>query len=127
MSIQTSNYYRPEDLNRVETKVQRMRHLAKGLDIHLPLVTKTDWGLPGAFSPDSWPVERQMGRYLSNVRALRDRFAPGVEIPQTMAFLTFEGAWALEKALEKAEKEITGRLNTFHYSGESFAGEEIGV
>lgn len=115
------------DLNRVEQAVNTLADYARVLDGNLELICKTDWGLPGVFSPASWPVKSQMLRYLSNVRVLRDRYAPGCELPDSMERLTWQGANQIESALLCAHRALTGRLHQFQFSGEFFAGEENGI
>lgn len=112
------------DLNRVEQAVAELCVLAARLDIYPNLTTKTDWGLPGAFSPGTWPTAEQMGRYLGNVHALCDAFSLEVNLPGTMTCLTCAGANAIEKALLSAYVRVQGILNTYQYSGECYAGEE---
>lgn len=112
------------DLNRVERAVQILAAYAKVVEADPGLLYKTDWGLPGVFSRDTWPVKSQMERYLSNVRALRDRYAPQSPLPDSMEKLTIRGANEIESALLHAHRVLTGRLHTFQFSGELIAGEE---
>lgn len=116
--------YTFEDLNRVEGAVRLLAAYAKVVDGDMGLVCKTDWGLPGVFSRESWPVKSQMGRYLSNVRSLRDRYAPQCPLPDSMEGLTWQGANEIESALLQIHRVLTGRLQIFQFSGELFAGEE---
>lgn len=117
--------YGHTDLNRVEQAVSELCVLAEGLGIGLRLSVKTDWGLPGAFTADSWPAESQMLRYIQNVHALCDAVQlPSGGVPQTMAHLTWQGANAIEKALEQVYQRLQGILKAYRYSGEMFAGEE---
>lgn len=116
--------YGYKDLNRVEGAVQELLALAKGLDNSPELVVKTDWGIPGDFSKETWPTESQMARYLKNVHSLCDSLMLQMTLPFNMRNLTAEGANDIEKALEKAYERVVGILNTFKYSGELFAGEE---
>lgn len=116
--------YGDADLNRVEQAVQTLCALAKKLDIHLSLQVKTDWALPGAFSAQSWPVKSQMKRYLDNVRSLCGGLSLQMPLPETMTGLDFAGANRIEKALVEADLRLQGVLQTYHYSGECYAGEE---
>lgn len=116
--------YSYADLNRVEQAVAELCSLAARLDIHNNLTTKTDWGLPGAFSADTWPTEEQMARYLSNVHTLCDSLSLKVVLPETMAHLTFTGANEIENALLSAYYRVQSILNAYQYSGEIYAGEE---
>lgn len=112
------------DLNRVEQAVAELCSLATRLDIHQNLTTKTDWGLPGTFSADTWPTAEQMARYLGNVRALCDAISLQASLPETMEHLTFEGANEIENALLSVYHRVQGVLQTYQFSGEIFAGEE---
>ena len=112
------------DLNRVEGTVAEIAALFPVLDIGLDLETKTDWGLPGAFSAASWPAASQMQRYLGNVASIRSAFQIPTQLPATMARLTWSGANSIEKVLQTAMARATGTIQTFRYSGEIYAGEE---
>ena len=112
------------DLNRVEQAVTELCSLATRLDIHQNLTTKTDWGLPGAFSAGTWPTVEQMKRYLGNVHALCDALSLETNLPMTMAHLTFVGANEIENALLSAYHRVQGILNAYQFSGEIYAGEE---
>lgn len=119
--------YSYTDLNRVEGNVaalaQELREI--GFDT-LHLTPKTDWGLPGDFSGDSWPTESQMERYLQNVRAINEYFPlqGNGKLPKTMDKLTVETANLIEKVLEHIQKKIQTIRQAWKYSGEIFAGEE---
>lgn len=117
-------YYGYEDLNRVEQAVAQLVELAKQLDEPFDLSCKTDWGPPEQFSGDTWPTVSQMQRYISNVHALCDRFAPEAALPATMDRLNWQGANDIEKGLHFAYCRVIAILNTFNFSGEMFAGEE---
>lgn len=112
------------DLNRVEQAVAELCSLATRLDIHKNLTIKTDWGLPGTFSADTWPTAEQMARYLGNVHALCDALSLETNLPETMAHLTFVGANEIENALLSAYHRVQGIFNTYQFSGEIYAGEE---
>lgn len=112
------------DLNRVEAAVEHLQEQVKALDINLGLITKTDWGIPGGFSSNTWPTESQMRRYLKNVALLCQSLGLQDYLPAAMAGLTWEGANALERALINVQARITATVGAFHYSGEVFAGEE---
>lgn len=116
--------YGYQDLNRVEQAVQTLCTLAARLDIHPELTTKTDWGLPGLFSADSWPAQSQMDRYLQNVHTLCHMLSVAAPLPETMVHLTWQGANAIENALQEVYLRVQGVLHTYRYSGDVFAGEE---
>lgn len=115
--------YSYKDLNRVEEAVRELNLLARPLDVPV-LSTKTDWGLPGDFSGDNWPVESQMLRYLGNVHRLCGSVMLAQDLPASMQHLDIDGANNIERALEQAYRRMVGVLDTFKYSGELFAGEE---
>ena len=117
-------HYGYDDLNRVEKAVEQLCSIAQKLDSHLALNVKTDWTAQGAFSPQSWPAQSQMHRYLENVRTLCNALAITADLPQTMEKLDWHGANQIEQALQTAHLRIQGVLQTYHYSGECYAGEE---
>lgn len=116
--------YSYTDLNRVETAVSEIAALFPVLGTSLMLTTKTDWGVPGAFSAAEWPVASQMQRYLGNVVAIKNSFGIPVQLPVSMARLTWSGANNIEKVLQIAMIRATNTIQTFRYSGEIYSGEE---
>lgn len=116
--------YENTDLNRVETAVESIAAHFSELGIGSRLETKTDWGLPGDFSADTWPVSAQMKRYLGNVITIKELFPNSVRLPASMNNLSFTGANNIEKVLQIAMARIDGIKQTFLYSGEIYAGEE---
>lgn len=117
--------YSYTDLNRVEAAVRDLAAELSDIGYKISLVTKTDWGLPGDFSAKDWPVESQMDRYLRNVRYIRNFFPASIRLPTSMEGLTWEGANNIEKVLKNAAERIAGIKQTWRYSGEVFAGEEL--
>lgn len=117
--------YTHADLNRVEQAVEELQELARLLDVHLQLQIKKDWGRPGAFTADAWPVESQMERYLGNVAQVLKGLDLSATLPGSMGGLNHQRANQIEQALLKAWERITNVVQTFQYSGELFAGEEI--
>lgn len=116
--------YRFSDLNRVEAAVGEIAELFPELGTSLVLTTKTDWGLPGAFSVAEWPVASQMNRYLGNVIAIKKLFSITLLLPASMAKLNWNGANNIEKTLQQAMTRATNTIQTFRYSGEFYSGEE---
>lgn len=116
--------YSYTDLNRVEAAVSEIAALFPVLGTSLVLTTKTNWGLPGAFLSAEWPVTSQMQRYLGNVVAIKNNFGIPVQLPATMAKLTWSGANNIEKVLQMAMTRATNTIQTFRYSGEIYSGEE---
>lgn len=84
----TKGAYNYSDLNRVELAVAELSD-----SLGLGLTTKTDWKM--------WdiPTTTEMGRYLSNIRVIRDHFSIDTEIPTSMSNLNYEGANNIEKIL----------------------------
>lgn len=117
--------YTAEDLNRVESAVKYLAFVSKN---YLPNTfdpqTKTDWGEPGLFSVSSWNVASQMDRYLANVKSLCEHIGIQAELPESMRFLTVEGANQIEKALELVRDQVAKNFKGYQYSGEIYAGEE---
>ena len=112
------------DLNRVEAAVGEIAMLFPQLDLGLDLKIKTDWGMPGVFSTATWPVASQMERYLGNVVDVRDAFHISVQLPASMARLTWSGANSIERVLQMAMARGAGTIQSFRYSGEIYSGEE---
>lgn len=112
------------DLNRVEAAVAELCALAKKLDIHQNLTVKTDWAAPDLFSVRDWPTESQMHRYLENIRSVCAALGTVPVLPQTMEKLDWQGANQIEQALQTAHLRLQSVLQTYHYSGECYAGEE---
>lgn len=116
--------YEYTDLNRVESAVAEIAAMFPQLGITAEIHAKTDWGLPGDFTSNSWPVAGQMARYLSNIEKIKTLFPNSVILPETMDALTWTGANNIEKVLQIAFERIGGIQNAYRYSGELFAGEE---
>lgn len=123
-----SGYYTIVDLNRVESAVRCLVFIARDLlpDSFNPQ-TKTDWDAPGLFSVSSWNVASQMDRYLTNIKQLCEVTGVQTELPESMRFLTAEGANQIERALELARDKIAKKIKVYQYSGEIYAGEENGL
>lgn len=115
--------YGHTDLNRVEAAVKDISER-----LGLNLATKTDWGYPGDYDPGKWPVEAQMARYLGNIFTVRDHFGlTEIPLPTSMNRLTWQGANNIEKMLQRTLVIIDGIQESYRYSGEFYAGEEISL
>lgn len=112
--------YSYTDLNRVESAVKRISD-----EMALGLTTKTDWNLPSVFSVKNWPVESQMKRYLLNVSVVRKYCAVTIPLPTSMDRLTWQGANDIERVLSLCMERVEGIKQTYRYSGEFYAGEEL--
>lgn len=112
------------DLNRVEQDVQELMELANESGFSFDLKTKTDWARPGKFSPETWPTESQMQRYLQNIWTLCEEFAAESGLPETMQKLTWDAANAIEKSLKLTHDRIQAIIATWRYAGEIFAGDD---
>lgn len=117
--------YGYEDLNRVETAVEAIGRECAAMGIGYLPATKTDWTLPGNFTNQSWPVYSQMVRYLNNVTRINGLFFCSVPLPASMDRLTWVSANNIEKVLKIALERIEGIKESYRYSGEVFAGEEL--
>ena len=113
------------DLNRVESAVKIIADHLSSMGINVSLNTKTNWAPPENFSPELWPVQSQMKRYLENVEVIKNLFPNSVRLPSSMSSLTWTGANNIEKVLSIALERIDGIQSTYKYSGELYAGEEI--
>ena len=104
------------------------------------LTFKRDWASTDTFSTEGLatgsdiPTRDDMDRYLSNVRAFQKMLGTSYELPDSMRFLTIEGANAIEEVLayadryyttykESKEKVIDKVPLSWCYSGDVFAGE----
>lgn len=117
--------YSYADLNRVESAAAMIAEQITELGFALQLQTKTDWDLPKNFSAWNWPAESQMRRYLQNIADIKRLFVISTQIPETMDKLDWNGANNIEKVLQIAFSRITGIKQSYRYSGEIYAGEEI--
>lgn len=117
--------YSYTDLNRVEEAVKQIAKEITTMGFSLQLQTKTDWGLPGNFMASTWPVESQMKRYLENVSNIKKVFLIPIKLPNTMEKLDWNGANGIEKVLEIAVDRVAAIKQSYHYSGEIYAGEDI--
>jgi hypothetical protein len=145
--------YNVEDLNRVEGAVEYLKGIAQSLPVELnqhseekgvafdvffnvpytaeevDLTTKTDW------KPTDYITESQMTRYLGNVRRLANTIDIATDpLPEKMSQLNWQGANAIEKALdalesgyadfkEKSLDRIDRAAESWYYSDEKIAGE----
>lgn len=121
----SSAVYGYQDLNRVESAVESIGRECAKMGIDYSPVTKTDWALPENFTPESWPVHSQMVRYLDNVNRIKKIFYCTVQLPTSMERLTWASANNIEKVLKIAMERIEGIKESYRYSGEIFAGEEL--
>lgn len=117
--------YSYTDLNRVETAAAEIAREITALGFAMQLQTQTDWKLPGDFTKESWPTESQMRRYLQNITDIKRVFVISTQIPDSMDKLDWRGANAIEQVLQTAFGRITGIKQSYRYSGEIYAGEEI--
>lgn len=117
--------YSVTDLNRVENAVKEIGFMLSDLGFAVALKTKTDWSIINDFSINSWPVETQMQRYLSNIDAIKKTLSIQIQIPKTMDLLNWNSANNIERVLQTAYTRIKGIKNSYRYSGELIAGEDI--
>lgn len=117
--------YSHTDLNRVESAVEEIAAMVTALGFALVLNTKTDWALPENFSVSSWPVASQMERYLQNVSSIKKTLSIPTQLPESMDDLDWQSANNIEKVLKTAYSRIEGIKQSYRYSGEFYAGEDI--
>ena len=98
--------YSHEDLNRVESAVAAIAHALKQQGVDLGLAVKTDWAVAGVYTEDNWPTQTQMDRYLGNVKAIKQHFGISVWLPDTLQYLTWEKANAIEQVLQQAWAQV---------------------
>lgn len=121
----SESVYGYDDLNRVETAVEAIGRECETMGIGFHPVTKTDWALPGDFTSESWPVHSQMVRYLNNVTQINNLFSCAISLPASMERLSWVSANNIEKVLKIALGRFDGIKESYRYSGEVFAGEEL--
>lgn len=115
--------YQAEDLNRVEANTRELAEKIRKMGGTCPSInSKLDWKLEELFSPETWPVQEQMERYLENVRTVSAAYGLEPVLPESMDRLTLEGANNIEKSLETLELYITNTEKAFLHSGETQAG-----
>lgn len=119
--------YQASDLNRVEEAVGYLSLFANAIVSAEPLITKTDWKEPDSFSSNTWPTQKQMERYLSNVASLCESVGISVALPDSIENLTWQGANQIEFALQQVLEYVRSNYQNFQYSGDLFAGEENGL
>lgn len=117
--------YSYTDLNRVETAVRDIAEEITALGFAVNLQTKTDWDMPRDFSASAWPVESQMRRYLQNAHEVKRIFRIATQLPDSMVNLDWNGANNIETVLTIAFRRIEGIKQSYRYSGEIFAGEDV--
>lgn len=99
---------------------------------------KTDWYIEDEntmFSFLNQPMHTYMSNYLGSLNALRNCLPAGLpDLPESMAFLTLDGANAIERmlfalsdAIEAKRAEIKGYIDqtvaSWKYCGEAYCGE----
>lgn len=123
--------YNNTDLNRVETAVGQLAELLNAAGWDLSLTTKTDWAAASEAAPaQDIPTASDMARYLGNIAAIRHALAfyrTTPAVPDSMDFLTWQKANAIERILADAETLINNMLATRVFSGELYAGEGFGA
>lgn len=125
MSGTPKGAYSDTDLNRVENAVKEIGMMLSELGFSVSLKTKTDWSIVNDFSIDSWPVETQMQRYLKNIDAIKKTLSIQIQIPKSMDLLNWNSANNIERVLQTAYTRIEGIKNSYRYSGELIAGEDV--
>lgn len=115
--------YQAQDLNRVETNTKVIAKKIREMGYACPdFVSKLDWKLEELFSPETWPVQNQMERYLENVRRVSAAYGVTPILPESMDKLTLEGANNIEKTLEALDFYIKNTEAAFLCCGETQAG-----
>lgn len=117
--------YKAEDLNRVEANTRELAEKIRRMGYACPdIISKLNWKLEEFFSPETWPVQEQMERYLENVRTVSAAYGLDPVLPESMDRLTLEGANNIEKALKSLELYIENTKYAFLPCGETQAGGE---
>jgi hypothetical protein len=112
--------YNATDLTRVESAVKFLSDLLAEYGYAIPAETRIPW------APADVPTDTEMSRYLGNVRSLRDSYAHWIEditLPDSMAYLTFEGANNIERLLLEIFYYIQQMTAAWLLCGEPVCGE----
>lgn len=109
--------YNTDDLNRVQDAAAYLRDLLTAAGYAVETAPMPVW------SRADIPTPAPLADYLANVSRLRDVLAVEVALPQTMARLTWQGANAIEEALQQVETLLDNMGKAWFYSGDLYAGE----
>lgn len=111
-------HYNFNDLNRIESNSELL-----ALDLGLILTFKTDW------LTTDFPLETEIQRILDNVVAIRAAYYVYDDAPDNpaMPINEFNKANALERILNDVHSIFELNKDGFYYTGEIYAGENIGV
>lgn len=112
--------YNYEDLNRVEGAVFMLANRMKELGVHVPVLTKTDWGVGDA------PTESDLKRYFGNLATLRASTS-GLHLsptpPKRADGFDYVAANIVEEMLRYIDIWTRGAKNQRVYAGEIYGGE----
>lgn len=112
--------YNYTDLNRVEAAVRMISEKLKALYIMVDVTTKSDW------EQADLPTLSDLGRYIENVKTLREasdglRLAP--QPPASMVRLDYIGANNIEETLLYINTWADRMLDSQKFAGEFIGGE----
>lgn len=114
-------FYNYTDLNRVESACKTVSEMLNSSGYPTTLQPQKTWA-----ETDFWS-ESEMIRYLDNVSHCKNQLGipdDYFSIPESMDWLTWQGANAIEKSLEGTAEFIAKIKDQQVYSGTFFAGEE---
>lgn len=114
-------YYNYTDLNRVESACKTVASVLNEAGHPTTLQPQKIWS-----ETDFW-VDSEMVRYLSNVKYCKNQLGIPDEffgLPETMNWLTWQEANAIEKSLEKTVEFVSKIEEQQIYAGTFNAGEE---
>lgn len=114
-------FYNYEDLNRVETATAETAVILNENGHPTTLQPQKTW-----VKEDFW-TETEITRYLDNVKYCKNQLGIPDDffgLPETMDGLTWQGANAIEKSLEKTVEFVTKIEEQQIYAGTFNAGEE---
>ena len=110
-------FYNAADLNRVEAAAADAAARLAPYGYLVRPVIRTDW------APGELPAKAGLDRYLENVRQIARVFTGDAQLPETMEYLTWKGANAIERTLEMVEELVPEMTAAFRPSGTFSAGE----
>jgi hypothetical protein len=96
-----TDFYNATDLNRVGEAVLELEALLAALGTLVDVDAKTNWTITDL------PKATQMAQYLGNIQALKAIYYGMTPLPDSMDYLTAEGANNIEKLLLEIERHIT--------------------
>ena len=104
-----AKYNLSDDCNRVESAVATLQAALNAAGCNLNMTIKTDWAVTDK------PTQSDMARYLENISTIRaalTALSTTPAVPDSMRYLTYSTANAIEKILADCDAMITRMQHT---------------